>query len=151
MSEQNGITGSITVGEGASVPICATPRPWGAAAVLCGFGPDHSGGHSWEAHQAAGGGDSGARAILETYLQRIGLSRPADIAQQVQLTLLRQWTEHLDDVLDAEGLPAGLRTRIIRAVVYGGAPSLAEGEIRQEMTAEMIKLAERTPPGMSWP
>ena len=148
MTEQNGITGSITVGEGASVPICGQSRPWSAAAVLCGFGPDHSGGHSWEAHQPAGGGDSGARAILEGYLQRIGLRRPSDIAQQVQITLLRQWTEHLDDVLDAEGLPAGLRERIIRAVVYGGAPSLAEGEIRQEMVTEMLDLAKHGLPRM---
>lgn len=86
---------------------------------------------------------SEAREILENYLRRIGLSRPSDVAQQVQVTLLRQWTEHLDQVLADERLPGDLRTRIVRAVIYGGVPTLAEAEIRQEMTAEMIHLAER--------
>ena len=86
---------------------------------------------------------SEAREILENYLRRIGLSRPADIAQQVQITLLRQWTEHLDQVLADERVPGDLRIRIVRAVIYGGTPTLAEAEIRDELTAEMVKLAER--------
>ena len=89
---------------------------------------------------------SEARHILERYLARIGLSHPADSAQQYMVSLLRQWTEHLDDVLEAEELPADQRARIIRAVIYGGVPTLAEAEVRQEMTAEMIQLAERTVP-----
>jgi len=62
------------------------------------------------------------------------------------VTLLRQWTDHLADVLEAENIPGDQRSRIIRAVVYGGTPNLAEQEIRQEMTAEMVKLAERSVP-----
>ena len=87
---------------------------------------------------------SEAGHILEQYLSRIGLSRPADAAQQVQVTLLRQWTDHLDDVLEAEELPGDQRVRIIRAMIYGGVPSRAEAEIRLELTEEMIKLAERS-------
>lgn len=91
---------------------------------------------------------SEAREILKDYLRRIGLSRPADDAQQLQVTLLHQWCDHLGDVLEAEDPPiaADQRSRIIRAVIYGGTPTLAEAEIRQEMTAEMMRMAERTIP-----
>lgn len=82
------------------------------------------------------------REILENYLRRIGLSHPKDAAQQVQITLLRQWVEHLDQVLADERVPGDLRVRVVRAMIYGGVPTLAEAEIRQEMTAEMIHLAE---------
>lgn len=85
---------------------------------------------------------SEARHILEQYLSRIGLSRPKDSAQQFTVTLLRQWTDHLDEVLEAEKLPGDVRIRIIRAMVYGGAPTLAEAEVREQLTAETIKLAE---------
>jgi hypothetical protein len=91
---------------------------------------------------------SEAREILKDYLRRIGLSRPADAAQRVQITLLEQWSDHLADVLEAENppIPGDQRSRIIRAVIYGGTPTLAEAEIRQELTAEMIQMAERTIP-----
>ncbi len=91
---------------------------------------------------------SEAREILEDYLARIGLGHPSDAAQQVQVTLLRQWCDHLADVLEAENppIPGDQRARIIRAVIYGGAPNLAEQEIRQELAAEMTKLAERSVP-----
>ena len=84
---------------------------------------------------------SEARHILEQYLSRIGMSRPKDSAQQFAVTL-RQWTEHLDEVLTAEDLPGDVRARIIRAMIYGGAPTLAEAEVREQMFAEMVKLAE---------
>jgi hypothetical protein len=86
---------------------------------------------------------SEARATLERYLARIGLSAPEDAALQVQTTLLRQWVDHLDDVLEAEDLPALKRERIIRAMIYGGAPNLAEQEIRQQLTAEMKDVLSR--------
>jgi hypothetical protein len=91
---------------------------------------------------------SEAREILKDYLRRIGLTRPADVAQRVQITLLEQWCDHLADVLEAETppIPGDQRARIIRAVIYGGAPTLAEQEIRQEMTREMSQMAERTIP-----
>lgn len=153
MSEQGngpqaGTFGGITYGEGAQVnTICGVPRP--GYPLLCSFGPDHAGGHSWELTEPEREKYvSETRRVLEAYLARIGLSRPVDAAMKVQVTLLRQWTEHLDDVLAAENLPADVRLRIVRAVIYGGVPTLAEAEIRQEMTAEMIKLAERTLPRM---
>jgi hypothetical protein len=85
---------------------------------------------------------SEARHILETYLARIGLSQPADAVQQVQITMLRQWTEHLDDVLHAELIPFEQRSRIIRAMIYGGAPHQAEEEIRTRVAFEMRDFIE---------
>jgi hypothetical protein len=157
MSEQQngpqaGTFGGITYGEGVQAnTMCGAPRP--GYPLLCSFGPDHGDGHSWELTEAEREKYvSESRRVLEAYLARIGLSRPADAAMQVQVTLLRQWTEHLDDVLEAESLPADVRARIIRAVIYGGAPSLAEAEIRQEMTAEMTDVLSRsTAPRMPWP
>ena len=48
MSDENAVSGIITIGDLESAAICGQPRPWGPAAVLCGFGPGHAGGHSWE-------------------------------------------------------------------------------------------------------
>jgi hypothetical protein len=89
---------------------------------------------------------SATRDILEQYLRRLGLSAPADAVLQIQVTLLRQWCEHLEDVLEAEAVDAARRLRIIRAMIYGGTPHLAEQEIRQQMTTEMAKLAPHANP-----
>ena len=48
MSDETPVSGIITIGDLESAAICGQPRPWGPGAVLCGFGPDHAGGHSWE-------------------------------------------------------------------------------------------------------
>lgn len=80
--------------------------------------------------------------MLAHYLHRIGMDHPKDSAQQFQLSLLRQFIDHLDQVLDNEHVDPELRQRIVTQVIYGGVPTLAEAEIRERMNAEMIHLAE---------
>lgn len=80
--------------------------------------------------------------ILDDYLARTGLDRPADAAQQYQVALLRQWTDHLDAVLEAEGIGEPVRTRIIRGVIWGSTPQNAEAGLRTEMVTEMTRLLE---------
>jgi hypothetical protein len=89
---------------------------------------------------------SETRLLLEQYLGRIGMSRPHDAALQVQLTLLRQWCEHLADVLEAEQIPFVLGRSIIRQMIYGGVPSLAEQEIRGRLVDEMVTMQARARP-----
>lgn len=86
---------------------------------------------------------SEARHILEHYLQRTGLRQPFDAAQQFQVALLRQWIEHLDEVLDANNVPGEIRLRIIREFIYGAVPEQAEAELRVSMHADMMYWAER--------
>lgn len=74
-----------------------------------------------------------ARARLEAYLQRLGLTQPADSAFRFQISLLRQWVDHLDAVLDDEHLPWDTRSRIITGMIYGGTPNLAEAGVREDM------------------
>lgn len=88
---------------------------------------------------------SEARDILDRYLVRTGLSRPADAAQQFQVTLMRQWVEHLDEVLEANGVPGQLRVTIVREFIYGVVPQQAEESIRANLVQEMKDLHERGP------
>jgi hypothetical protein len=89
---------------------------------------------------------SEARQILERYLARTGLRAPSDAAQQFQVTLLRQWIDHLDEVLDANRVPAPIRLVIIREFIYGTVPENAEAELRIAMHADMTYWAERAKP-----
>lgn len=84
-----------------------------------------------------------ARGILEAYLQRTGLRQPSDAAQQYQAALLRQWTEHLDEVLAANEVAPALRLRIVREFIYGAVPQNAEAELRVAMHADMTYWAQR--------
>lgn len=86
---------------------------------------------------------SEAREILERYLARTGLSRPADAAQQFQVALMRQWAEHLDEVLEANHVEPGLRHTVIREFIYGVVPQQAEESIRANLVREMTELHER--------
>jgi hypothetical protein len=83
---------------------------------------------------------SEARDRLEMYLARTGLSRPADGAQQYQVTLMRQWTDHLDDVLE-NNIPdwPELRSTIIREFIYGMTPRAAEAELRTELSDDLLQ------------
>ena len=83
--------------------------------------------------------------MLDRYLGRLGLRTPADAAQQFQVTLMRQWIDHLDEVLDANRVPGQLRLTIIREFLYGAMPALAEAELREEMSAEAKRLLEQRP------
>lgn len=85
-----------------------------------------------------------ARTLLENYLCRIGLTCPADSALHFQVTLLRQWIYHLDAVLDGEELPWETRRRIITSMIYGGAPHLAEAEVRASLVEQTKLLIEQT-------
>jgi hypothetical protein len=86
---------------------------------------------------------SEARRILDNYLQRTGLRQPADAAQQFQVTLLRQMVDHLDEVLDANHIEAGVRARVIREFIYGTVPEQAEAELRVAMHKDMTYWAVR--------
>lgn len=50
----------ITADDVESAAICGLPRPWGAAAVLCGFRPGHAGYHAWDREDADEAGDGPA-------------------------------------------------------------------------------------------
>jgi hypothetical protein len=86
---------------------------------------------------------SEARGILERYLARTGLRQPSDAAQQYIVALLRQWTDHLDEVLDANHVPPDVRSTVIREFLYGAAPLQAEAELRTAMHDDMTYWAER--------
>ena len=77
------------------------------------------------------------RQFLSRYLQSTGLARPADAAQQFQVTLLQQCVDHLDQVLADNGIPATIRMTVIREFIYGTVPVRAEAELRTAMTADM--------------
>lgn len=89
---------------------------------------------------------SEARHILDRYLQRTGLRQPSDAAQQFQVTLLQQWIDHLDEVLDSNGIDPVTRLTIIREFIYGSVPENAEAELRAGMHKDMTYWAERARP-----
>lgn len=86
---------------------------------------------------------SEARHILDAYLQRTGLRNPVDAAQQFQVSLLRGWIDHLDEVLDSNGVNPQVRRTIIREFIYGTVPEQAEAELRVSMHEDMTYWAER--------
>ncbi len=69
-----------------------------------------------------------ARAILENHLRRVGLTSPADAAQLMQVTMLRQMVDTLEAVMADEEVPAATRLRVIRGQVYGSMPEHSEAE-----------------------
>jgi hypothetical protein len=83
-----------------------------------------------------------ARDTFEHYLSRIGLRVPADAAQQFQVTLMRQWCDHLDEVLEHNLPDPALRSLIIREFLYGVVPVMAEAGLREEMYADTVRLIE---------
>ena len=93
---------------------------------------------------------SETRTELERYLGGTGMTRPADAAQQFMITMLRQWADHLDDVL-RHNLPPGdpeVRSRIIREFIYGAVPCAAEAELRAEIlqqSAQYLRGTARAP------
>lgn len=89
---------------------------------------------------------SEARQILENYLQSTGLRQPSDAAKQFQLSLLRGWIDHLDEVLAANRVPRDLRITIVREFIYGTVPLDAEAELRTAMHADMTYWAEHANP-----
>ena len=89
---------------------------------------------------------SEARDYLDLYLQRTGLRQPPDAAQQFQVTLLRQWIDHLDEILDSNGVDPQKRMTIVREFIYGTVPENAEAELRVSMQKDMTYWAERAGP-----
>ena len=89
---------------------------------------------------------SEARHILDRYLERTGLRNPADAAQQFQVSLMQQWIDHLDEVLDANHVDPRTRLTIIREFIYGTVPENAEAELRVSMHKDMTYWAERAAP-----
>jgi len=88
---------------------------------------------------------SEAREMLEKYLRQIGISGTKDPAQHFQLTLLRQMTSHLEAVLEEEGISPEQRHRILQAVIYGGVPTVAEAEVRENLSGELRRRISETP------
>jgi hypothetical protein len=91
---------------------------------------------------------SEARDILDAYLARTGLRHPADAAQQFQVSLLRGWIDHLDEVLDANHVDGRTRITVIREFIYGTVPENAEAELRTAMHADMTYWAGRADAGL---
>lgn len=87
-----------------------------------------------------------ARHALDRYLERTGLRYPADAAQQYQVTLLRQMVDHLDEVLEKNGVDYHMRMLIVREFIYGTVPKNAEAELRVSMHKDMTYWAERAAP-----
>jgi hypothetical protein len=94
---------------------------------------------------------SEASDILENYLRRTGLRQPSDAAHQYAITLLRQWTEHLDEVMEASGISVWQRRTIIREFIYGAVPLQAEAELRVSMHKDMAYRAQRAAPDAGIP
>lgn len=90
--------------------------------------------------------DDSIRDLLDRYLRGLGLHQARDPAVAYQAALARQMTEHLAEVLDANEIAPSLRRVILREFLYGITPSQAEADLRQEMAAEMTRLAERAGP-----
>jgi hypothetical protein len=86
---------------------------------------------------------SEARDIFGRYLQRTGLRQPSDAAQQYTVSLLRQWTEHLAEVLEANEIEPYRRAQIIREFLYGAVPLEAEAELRMTMRADWAQRLAR--------
>jgi len=75
--------------------------------------------------------------ILNDYLKQVGLGgAPADAAQQLQITLLRQWCAHLEVALHDADLPPDVALQIMRSVIYGSVPQRADAELREFVAAD---------------
>jgi hypothetical protein len=94
---------------------------------------------------------SEAAHLLSQHLRRVGMDKPADAAQQFQVTLLRQWADHLEAVLDDNGIDRDKALAIIRQVIYGGVPGAAEAELRETISEEHLQVlrGEGQPPAWS--
>lgn len=80
---------------------------------------------------------------LTQYLNEAGIHVPVDAAQQLQITMLHQWLDHLEVVLTEEtDLDRAERDRVVRAMMYGAVPQNADAQLRIIQTAQQVsKLA----------
>lgn len=93
-----------------------------------------------------------ATALLEHYVETVGLREYlGDALYQFQVTLLRQWVGHLEEVLTAEHTDTDTAERIIRGFVYGCVPGAAEAEYRIEQHHVMTDMMSRLPPTIGFP
>jgi len=94
----------------------------------------------------------GAASFLNSYLREVGMGGPpADAAQQLQLTLLRQWTDHLEHALREEGVDGATAMRVIRSMIYGAVPMRADAEMRVWLMDEQRRHLETcAPPRGAW-
>jgi hypothetical protein len=86
-----------------------------------------------------------AAQMLTDYLRANGYPPvPQDAAQQLQLTMLREWIAHLCAVLNQEtDLNRAAKMRVIRAMIYGSVPRDAELQMRKHLTQTHIGQAAR--------
>lgn len=65
-----------------------------------------------------------------------------DAAFAAQMQLIRRLVATVDLALDAEGIAADVRTRVVRTILFG-APDPAAAEVRIEQLRQMTDLASR--------
>lgn len=82
--------------------------------------------------------------MLNDHLRRIGMNSPKDGAMQYQIALLQQWCDHLEAVLDDNGIDRVTAIAIIRQMIYGATPQAAEAELRIQVSKDYRDLLERT-------
>jgi hypothetical protein len=63
---------------------------------------------------------------------------------QYEITLLRDMLDRLEVILDDEGVPREIATRVIRCMLYGS-PSPAAAEERMRREAEVVKMMNERP------
>ena len=75
-----------------------------------------------------------AMEMLTSSLRNNGYQKVEDVAQQLQLTMLREWIAHLCTVLNEETeLTRTGKMRVIRAMIYGAVPRDAEVQMRRHL------------------
>jgi hypothetical protein len=93
-----------------------------------------------------------ARSLAEDYFRRTGQPRDGslDAFHQYEMTLIREWLDRLEAVLDDEGVPRDTAYRVVRCMLYG-APGQAAAEVRMRYDAEMREVLMNRPVRMEYP
>ncbi len=73
-----------------------------------------------------------AESELGHYLQRTG-GAPRDAYSQFRVNMLREMLLAAEAVMEDEGVPPATAHRVIRGMIYGGRPHLADEGARIEM------------------
>ena len=83
---------------------------------------------------------------MEDYFRRTGYpgAQALDAAYQYQVTVLRDFLERLEVILDDEQVPQSTAQRVLRCLLYGS-PSVADAELRMQQTGQIKDLLARVP------
>jgi hypothetical protein len=90
-----------------------------------------------------------ARSLAEDYFRRIGQPRDGslDAFHQYEMTLIREWLDRLEAVLDDEGVPRDTAYRVVRCMLYG-APTQAAAEVRSWQESARLELVKTHAPDL---